>query len=144
MKISQKELRNELKVIWPAIGFMWVPDYNLWKPSHQEMVDAIEKSTVNRAKFLDDINDCDDFALQLNADIKRLRAFDAEAGKVPNDQWCPWAFGEVFGTMFKGWPGAHSANICVCREGIYLIEPQTDDIWPADGPPDDIILCAKF
>jgi hypothetical protein len=143
MKISSKELRKELKKVWPQIGFMWVPDYRLWKPTLEQLRWAIAVSKVDRAKFLDDINDCDDFALQLNADIKRMRAYDGEAGKIPKDQWHPWAFGEVFGTKFNGWSNAHSANICMCREGIYLIEPQTDEIWEAE-PPDDIILCAKF
>ena len=86
MKISSKDLRNELKAMWPNIGFMWVPDYTLWKPSFNELKAAIEASVVNRSKFLDDINDCDDFALQLNADIKRMRSYDAEAGKIPNDE----------------------------------------------------------
>ena len=144
MKISSKGLRAELKNKFPTISFMWVPDYNLWKPTLAEMKAAIKLSEVDRARFLDDINDCDDFALQLNADIKRMRAFDGEAGKIPKDQWYPWAFGEVFGTKFNGWPLGHSANICLCQEGIFLIEPQNDQIWLADGPPDDLILCAKF
>ena len=89
-------------------------------------------------QFIKNIQDCDDIALQLHAEIKRIRGYQVELQKISQDEWYPWAFGEVFATKWMGRVGNHNGNICVCVEGIYLIEPQTDKIWEANPRNDEV------
>ena len=75
-------------------------------------------------------------ALQLHSEVKRARAIDAELGKIPRDEWYPYAFGEVLGTQFRGMDYFHAVNICICRDDVYLVEPQDDRIWRASSTTD--------
>ena len=127
---------------FPAIGFQWVPDREFWIPTLDEVKEVIELTHIERLKFMDAINDCDDFALQLHAAVNLHRAEQARKMEIPSDQHIPWSFGEVFGIMFQGDQYQHTCCVAVTQQGIYLVEPQTDEVWAASVG--DIVLCDKF
>lgn len=138
-EISAGELRKVFLDAFPMLGFQGMRSKLYWIPSLEKVKNVLSETKVERQTFLPDINDCDSFSLQLHADVKRLRAIDAEMGRIPRDQWMPWAFGEAFGIRFRGIQEKHSLNICYTKSGIYLIEPQTDHLWQPN-PNDDIVL----
>jgi hypothetical protein len=125
-----------------ALGFQWVPDREFLVPTLDEVESALKLTNVERLKFMDAINDCDDFALQLHAAVNLLRAEQARNMEIPSDEHIPWAFGEAFGIQFQGEQYQHSCCIALTQKGIYLIEPQTDEMWVAGGG--DVVLCVKF
>jgi len=139
-KISAKELKHQFLDQFPTLGFQGLRSKRYWMPTLEKLKEAIKLTDVDRQIFLPDVNDCDSFSLQLHADIKRIRAVDAELGKIPREEWMPWAFGEAFGIKFKGQQESHSLNICMTMEGIYLIEPQTDAMWCPDKEEDLVLL----
>lgn len=142
IKVTAKQLKSQLSDQFPSLGFQWVPDKEFIVPTLVEVKEVIDLTHVERLKFMDAINDCDDFALQLHAAVNLHRANAARDMTIPSDEHVPWAFGEAFGIMFQGEQYQHSCNIVATINGTYLIEPQTDEVWLAgDG---DIVLCVKF
>ena len=133
MKITAQKIKDQLRQKWPIISFMWLPDKTYWMPTIKEVRDTVSKCQIHKAMiFKDDIADCDDFALQLHAEVKRL-CNTAGLG-------VHWPFGEAFGLKWQGLVEQHTANIAVTLTGIYLIEPQTNEIWQADSNKDQILL----
>ena len=141
-KITAKQLKELVSEQFPTLGFQWVPDKEFIIPTLAEVQAVIESTHVERLKFMDAINDCDDFALQLHAAVNLHRAEQARKMEIPSDQHVPWAFGEAFGIMFQGERYQHSCNVAAVEEGVFLIEPQTDEMWLAGEG--DIVLCVKF
>jgi len=133
MKITSTEIRTKLNILWPSLKFIWLTDSIYWMPSKLKLEELLVKSQVDRMRYITSIQDCEDFALQLHADVKRIRTFDAEAGSIPRNEWYPYAFGEIFGYEFRGRRQNHAINICICDDGIYLVEPQDDRIWAASS-----------
>jgi hypothetical protein len=140
MKVSSIYLYREFKKLWPDLRWydIRLADENYWLPKQKDLEKALAESKVDRMKFINSINDCDDFALQLHADIKRVRSFMAEYQQIPQEEWVSWAFGEVFGDKFRGMSMKHAANICATQEGMFLIEPREDRIWLANSNNDNI------
>ena len=138
-KISAKELKHKFLDQFPTLGFQGVRSESFWMPTLESLKEALELTEVDRQIFLPDVRDCDFFSLALNFRIKELIAAKAEHGEIPRDEWMPWAFGEAFCIKTKGQQGSHSLNVCMTTRGIYLIEPQTDQIWQPDKD-DDLVL----
>ena len=127
---------------WPGMRLyegLWIADVEYYLPERKEIEIALRHNQTNFRKFIDELWDCDDFALLLNAQIKVQRAEKAREGQILQDEWFPWAFGECWGTKFQGKKYKHAINICFTRdEGILLIEPQTDEIWKANPKRDQV------
>jgi hypothetical protein len=123
-----RRIRQSLKDVWPELQFIWLFDRRYICPTHDELIKVIDK-VWTRQKSRGELVDCDEQALFLHSDVKKHLA------KTDTDY--TWAFGEVALTMSNGWPGPHSQNICVTKEGIYLIEPQTKEIWKAHKRDDE-------
>ncbi|RLB60801.1 MAG: hypothetical protein DRH08_14865 [Deltaproteobacteria bacterium] len=145
MKIlSSKKLRKELKIMWPMftkLDEIWLTDRDYYCPPVKLIKEAIEKCGVVNKLPKGEAFDCDDFALVANA-LVRLYFIDKEWNKDGNN-WYPIAFGEAIGTKWNAWEDVHSANICMCEEGIMLIEPQHGTIWKAN-PADDNLFFIKI
>ena len=139
-KLSDKKVRKLISDQCPEVRFVWLTDREYILPTLAEFKKYLEKSKVIKMDFIDNLQDCDDFALQLHAECKRVRGVLAELGQIPSSEWAPWAVGECFGIKFNNVKGSHNLNIAVCEEGIYLIEPQTKEIWPINLNKDTILL----
>jgi hypothetical protein len=73
-----------------------------------------------------DLADCDDYALQMHAYVKRTRP--------------TWSFGEACAKKVRDIKGIHSLNITLTTKGVYLVEPQIQGMWLAESKHDDIFF----
>ena len=110
--MTSRELRKRLYKKWPSLR-PWIFDRKYETISRLKLKQLLYENRIDKKKYVKDSFDCDDFALQLHAAIKRKGNY---------------AFGEVHGT-FRGNSTYHAVNICICKHCIVLIEPQTDKIW---------------
>ena len=140
MIVNTDYIRKELTNVWKDLKFIWLVDKQYIIPTLDELNKALKDSKVEQMKFMNSINDCDDFALQLHASVKRMRGKLAEDGKLDPSEQYPWAFGEVIGMQFRGRSFLHSQNICICQDGVYLVEPQEDRTWIADSKNDTVFF----
>jgi hypothetical protein len=117
-------LLGKLLKTWPTLnpGRLWKADAKYIMPTKGELEKAIFKSPVPNYEYIPEIEDCDDFALLLQADIIRKRYKDYKAGKIHKEQQYPWTFGQIW---YQSPEGTHAINLCVtCDKGVLLIEPQ--------------------
>lgn len=126
MMITANQIRSMFEETWPDLKEVWCFDQNYYLPEAKEVAQAVKESRVNFEKKDGETFDCDDYALQLHAEIKRKRM--------------GWAFGEAFGSRIRGWPSYHMLNICCTVSGVLLIEPQTDQMWPPNPTADNILF----
>jgi hypothetical protein len=134
MKIlTAVKIREQVKAIWPGIKFQWMTDEKFSIVPLQDIKNFLAQSDLDKAEFIDHKQDCDDFALQLHAEAKRYFVKNADLEK-------PLAFGEVFCTKFDRVTTPHNANMAICEEGIYLIEPQTDVIRKGHPKNDQVLI----
>lgn len=131
MKITSTEIRIKLKTLWPNLKYVWLVDTEYWCPSKAKIRQLLIEDKTDLLNFIPGLQDCDDFALQLHAAIKRARVWEVGANKVPREEWLPYVFGEILGYEFRGMQYNHAINIVICKEGVYLIEPQDDRMWEA-------------
>ena len=95
-----------------------------------EVLALAAQSGVKETPMRGEAFDCDDYALQLHAFVKRHASV-------------LWAFGEATGSRFKNIHEPHTLNICWAEDGVYLLEPQTYAIWTAD-PKHDWVMAIKL
>lgn len=151
MIVDTKYLREEIIKIWPNLKpqdiIPWDPIYYLI--SEKTVGDLIKKSDVSEMDFIPDFNDCDNFALQFQAEVRRKRYFAykkaQEMGEIPEELRYPVAMAIAWGTMWRGINKNHVANLFVCDEGIYLsdLTPMENRHWKAN-PNNDRILRVDF
>ena len=124
MIITVKDIQAMLNDVWPNLQQIWCFDQEYICPTKEEVENFITENGIN----IDDIQvanpDCDDFALQFHAKIKAV---------------VNWSFGEAFGNKIQGWSVLHNLNICLCQEGVILIDPKTKIVWKADTNRDNIL-----
>lgn len=140
VKISSAEIRQRLKNQWPNLHQIWLFDENFWLPSREDLEHFVAQSKVNQMVYFPEVSDCDDFALQLYAEARRIRSVDAACGKVPKDEWVPWAIGRAVGTVIAGIKAVHAINICVILEQVLLIDPQKDTIWESNKSKNELFF----
>ena len=151
MITTSTALRDRVKEIWPNLQqkniIPWDPTY--WIIFKGTIGSLIEKSTVHEMDFIPNFNDCDNFALQFQAEVRRKRylAYKTaqERGSIPEEFNYPVAIAIAHGTMWRGMSKNHVANLFVCQEGIYLADltPMEKRYWKAD-PDNDNILSVDF
>lgn len=130
-------IRTEISNLWPRSD-LFMADAYYWKPRLSHLHQAMADDLTDREKYREQSNDCDDFALHTHSRIKaRVKNLIFKRGDG-SYYGCTIPFGEVWGMKFRGREMHHAINICVCREGVMLIEPQTDEIWVASGIEDSI------
>lgn len=124
--MKTREIKKILNDIFPELAVPWLRDEEYDLPSMTAVQFFIKMDTTNEYRFIERDFDCDDFALQLHAAVKRQHH---------------WAFGEAFGDRIKGEKVLHNLNLFVAdNEHVYLVEPQTDEIWKAVKGEDNILI----
>ena len=133
--IKALEIRKLIKDLWPNVGFTWLTPHEdkFSMPTIPEVEEFLVQSKVDEERFTDGVKDCDWFSLILHAEAK-VYYVNNHALKYPI------AFGEVFATKFNGWTLKHNANICICKNKVYLVEPQTDEIHEGASDMDEILI----
>jgi len=147
MKISAKKVTSELQDMWPELIDVWPMDKEFVCPTYQELKKALDDITAYRAivnqalsdrgitvnlEFRQGAHDCDNFALELQADMSKLRVTTIEGEKLEAGI-LPWAFGTAICMKVRGRKINHTVNICKTSDkGYNLIEPQDFTVWTAD------------
>jgi len=143
MKITSKEIRDKFQETWPNLEYVWLWDTVYWTPNIDAVEDAMRVSKVPTMDFINEFNDCDNFALQFLAECRRKRYFQWKEGKLPEDQKFSMAIGYIFGDMFRGIGKVHAANIVLDSEGdIYILDltPGENRMWRAKPENDNVLF----
>lgn len=136
MVVSASKIKRDLKRLWKIDG-IWIFDRNFFVHSIQTVEEMIKGLSSRKLDFIPEVWDCDNFARKLHSDVMYWQYLCIQC-KQPVKKHYPWAFGTVAGVEFKGRDINHAINIAYCREGIFLIEPQSDAIWEADPDQDQL------
>lgn len=147
MIITANGLTTELRKLWPHMEDVWPMDKEFWSPTYQEVKESLEwvkwyrgvikealaeKDTVICNGFKDGVHDCDNFALELQADISRYRVAIKTDEELKADLK-PWAFGTALCMRVNGRDVNHTINICrTSDKGFVFVEPQDSTTWLAD------------
>jgi len=128
--MKAKEIRAEIRTIWPLVGFIWTPDGEYEIPEIEDVIKALEPSGIKDLSYKGVVWECDKSALAANDWIKR-HCLDIGLDKQ-------WAFGECFASKINGQELSHTLNICRAKDGIYLIEAKGYLYRRADSAKDAI------
>jgi len=147
MVITSASIRERLTAVWPNLKpkdiIPWDPAY--WLISEETIGSLIEKSNVHTMDFIPNFNDCDNFALQFQAEVRRKRYIAykkaQEEGEIPEELKYPVAIAIAHGMMWRGMSKNHVANLLVCREGVYLADltPMEKRYWKASSDNDNML-----
>jgi hypothetical protein len=143
MKITSKEIRDKLQETWPQLEYIWLWDTTYWTPNIDAVEDALKVSNVPTMDFIDEFNDCDNFALQFLAECRRKRYFQWKEGNLPEEQRYSMTIGFVFMDQVRGMEMLHAANLVLDKEGdIYILDstPQEKRMWIADPKNDNVLF----
>lgn len=123
--IGYKDIQSKLKNIWPHLDQIWCFDQEYIEISIQGVEDFLnDGGWFSLSEITSPDVDCDDFALQQHAKVKRH--FN-------------WPFGESFANKVRGWSSLHSLNICVCKDGVILVDSKQRTIWQPINMQDNIL-----
>ena len=122
--ISADNVISQLKGIWPGLKEIWCFDNEYGIMTFSDLKGWISTRWLDISSIKANNPDCDDYALQQHAIVKREMNL---------------AFGEAFGTKFEGVNVYHSLNIAVCDEGPFLIDPKKRKIWKPSATMDNIL-----
>lgn len=143
MKITSKEIRDKLNTIWPDLEYIWLWDTTYWAPNPDAIDMARQKSNLHTMEFVDEFNDCDNFARQFSAECRRKRYFQWKAGNLPDEQRHQLAIGDIFGDQFRGIGKIHMANVAICNDDeVYIIDltPSENRMWKVDPKNDNALF----
>jgi hypothetical protein len=139
MLIPSATVRRAITDIWRNRRVVKVlSDPEWWLPAVETIKEEIKQVAVDRLTYVQHIFECEEFALALMYEIRRRRADLALGGKLPREQWRNFPLGRVVGKRFRGEKVDHWINICLTKEGLYLIEPQTREMWRPVESEDEI------
>ena len=146
MITTRKNLIKQIHEIWPDLvdGYpgpsnIAIPDNTYWLPTKRDLEWRVVDTFMDQYRYKAESFDCDDFALVLHAFVVQERYVQIERRELSKDEWFPWAFGQVWGTRFRGQPMGHAINVCLTSDdGIILLEPQNDQIWEANTDRDHV------
>ena len=134
MKATSQQIRERLQKQWSDLEYIWLWDNTYWKPLLHQAEKLLKSSRVSEMKFIPQFNDCDNFALQWLAEVRRKRYFAHQENNLPPEQIFPVSIGFCFGNEFRGMAKLHAANIMVAKDDkIYIIDttPMENRIWEA-------------
>lgn len=101
--------------------------------SAKDLADLVKENSVKNEAYMTRQQACEEFSLFLVADIRRYR-YKTD----PNGYNRP--IGIVFGNMHNEVAENHYWNIALTTDGIYGVEPQTDEIWKMTEATDNPLL----
>jgi hypothetical protein len=143
MKIKSDEIRDQFQKVWPELEYIWLWDTTYWTPKIDVVRDALKSSNVPTMDFIDEFNDCDNFALQFLAECRRKRYFQWKDGNLPEEEKYSMTIGFIFGDMFRGIRKSHAANIVLDKEShLYILDatPGENRIWMATPENDNVLF----
>jgi hypothetical protein len=138
MIIPSSDIRKAVKETWRKRVIMVLSDPEWWLPAVASVKEEMDQVAVDRMVYVPQLFECEEFALALMYGVRRRRADLALTGKLPREEWRNFPLGRVVGKRFRGKKVDHWINICLTKEGLYLIEPQTREMWRPVESEDEI------
>lgn len=124
MAITFKEIRKALNKLWPDLEQIWCFDKEYDFPTSDEVKEFLSDEWIDLSQITALNPDCDDFALLMHAKVKMI--FN-------------WSFGEAFANKVDRQSALHNLNICLCQDGVFLIDAKRRTIRKADKDKDNIL-----
>ena len=126
-------LKWRIEHLWPQADIR-MSDNEYWIPSVEEFDRFVKYQWVSKQKYIQEVFDCDDFALLFKASAILFVADLVWCGAVEKENIKSWAVGEIWGTRFKNVDTNHAINLVFLQEGLikfkmYLYDPQTCLRW---------------
>jgi len=147
MKLSSRDVRKKFRDLWPDLEYIWLFDRKDWLCLPLgEVEKMLAASRVPKMEWIDEFNDCDDFALQFLAESRRKQYFAYMKGSIARDSRIPMALFLAFGNQFRGIDTLHMANMAICDDGnIYMVDatPDANRIWRADAYNDNVLYISS-
>jgi len=147
MKLTSKQVRKKFKEMWPNLSYIWLFDRKEWLclplDHYRKLLDV---SKIPQMQWIDEFNDCDDFALQFMAEVRRKRYFSYVKGIVKREDRIPLAIFNAFGNQFRGMQILHMLNAVICDDGnIYFIDssPDANRIWKANNYDNNVLFISS-
>jgi hypothetical protein len=138
MIISAEAIREIVRSTCPSVQFIWMQDGFYVQPKLSDALAAATASGIAHLRFNGELMDCDDYALLLNAYMKKRRIDLGDS--IPASESFHWAFGEAFGNRFNGLDEEHTLNIMLAEDGLLLLEPQTYVHWTPTQNKDSVLI----
>jgi len=114
--LSGVELGQILK---PYCSNLWLSDATYSTIDKKALEEFLQINPANERKYVGELWDCDNFALELHASVSRMFA----------DEGLNGAFGEVWGNRASDDTG-HAWNFFIDEsKTLWYVEPQTDEVF---------------
>lgn len=115
-------IREKFQEYWPSLFFMIITDKVYNYPTMVEFRDFLNEYRKTIPEYVDQLYECEEFALNMLAFQRRYQVDLYKKGKSENINW---AFGLVGGSNFKTQKDMHFCNVCIVKDkGLVLVEPQ--------------------
>lgn len=141
MILTSAQIREKFTDMWPDLEYIWLFDRKTWLcPPVEELQVILNNSRIPGMDWIDEFNDCDDFALQFLAEVRRKHYFAYKRGKISRENRIPKAVFLAFGNRFRNMDILHMVNPAICDDGnIHFIDstPTAKRIWKADPDNDN-------
>lgn len=109
VQISGQAVFEALMKVVPQSTHVYISDHEYWLCSKQDIDTILTYDKTNKAKYVSEQYDCDDFSYRL-------------MGQLSTPTWAKIAFGII-------WTDKHAFNIMVDDQlQVWFIEPQTDAV----------------
>jgi hypothetical protein len=126
-KYNADQIEMAIKRLLPEAAVL-LPDWEYWTTNVQDYMNFLELDDTDKAEYVDDFYDCDDFAYRLMGQLHH----------------------PLYGAFAHGisWSSVHAFNCFIdWNLDLYLVEPQTDEIalvkvgeLPIDYKPEIIFM----
>ena len=136
MVVTVEQIDDDLMAIWPALYHKWMTSRIYWSPPIDDLSLVIQNLDISTLPFRKNYCECEAFARLLWAGVTR-HLIDAanllldDGEELPDRLAYPWSIGVAKGLNLSSSNriGTHDLVICRSENGIYLIEPQTNQRW---------------
>jgi len=145
MIITGKDIKSQLYELWPDLEMLetvTLLDKNFWMPKVSEIEEFFKSSEISKMQFIDEFNDCDDFAQFFLVEIKKKRYEAYMKGELPKEQALPLSIGRAVGDLFRGMSTMHVTDLAICQEGRYVFDltPMSNRFWKASSSSDNVLI----
>lgn len=112
-RVDWTDILDMLLEVYP-FAKIYLSDRYYYLPSLEDIFDFLDGDETDKEHYVSEFHDCDDFSFRL-------------MGQFHIKPWSAIAIAIV-------WSGVHAYNlVVVTQEGVFLIEPQTDEVFRPDG-----------
>ena len=121
--MKSSEIKKQLLRHWPRLKHLWMTAREYHLPELEEIKDIVGRQEVRNIPFRKNVFECEGYARALHSAVEQHWA--------KNMVWsAPVAFGLCLGPRVEtSIDPVHALNITITTEGVYLVEPQTYQVF---------------